>query len=190
MLAGEELFSYIINFQQIKLDLLKRYLPFEYKIPEKIINALFILLNFKGGGLVFRDLVNNMVQVIRCKSKDSLIALAVNKEKITLKIHADSSLKNSVTRQFGIINSKQNPAIVNFKENAYIVFEVLLSALSNDRYRVANNMLVLRSLVIDIIKLQKVRKCSKLGINVIRRLASNNDLILIDLIDNWVYGVV
>ena len=190
MLAGEESIKNIVDFQINKRDLLKRYLPFEQQIPAYVIKFLFSFFDFKRNSLCLLELVNSLLNYIRYKHQDQSINLSVNQDKFILKICNNSILQNNIVSQAVTINNKQNQDIFLISSDPHnlSVTQILLSSFDSAGYRLANNMLALRNLVIDIIKMHKVRKCSKLGINIIRRLASNNPLMLIELIDNWVYN--
>ena len=190
MLAGEESIKNIVNFQINKRDLLNRYLPFEQQITAYVIKFLFSFFDFKRNSLCLLELVNSLLNYIRYKYQDQSINLSVNQDKLILKICNNSILQNNIASQAVTINNKQNQDIfwISSDPHNLSVTQILLSSFDSAGYRLANNMLALRNLVIDIIKMHKVRKCSKLGINIIRRLASNNPLMLIELIDNWVYN--
>lgn len=190
MLSGEENFDAIVNFGVEHLSILKKYLSFTNKVPKNIIVRLFSVISIKNFDIWLRNL-NNIIlfklnlanrYIIEKHIEDSFCL--IDSTSILLR-----SCKN-VQQKYSIINYIN---LVDYFMVATNVFDDAVEFrldLKNEQnnYQISNNMLAVRNMVFDIIKKHKIKKRSKLGINAIRRLANNNSMVIIDILDNWIYN--
>lgn len=190
MLSGEENFEAIVNFGVKHSSLLKKYLPFQNKIPKNIIAKLFVLIDIKRCDIWLRNCNNVLLYKLNSSNGHTIekhtedIACLTDCRSILL------TSSNPAKPKYSIINyiSLADHAIVANNISDNVVEFTLTSTSEQNNYQIANNMLILRNMVLDIIKKHKIKKCSKLGINAIRRLAHNNQMMLIDILDNWIYN--
>lgn len=190
MLSGEENVDDIVNFGVKHLSLLKKYLPFKNQIPKNIIAKLFGLIDIKRCDIWLRNC--NHVLLYKLNSANNY---TIEKHTEDIACLTDSRIIlltscNHAKQKYSIVNyiSLADHAIVANNISDNVVEFTLTSIGEHNNYQVANNMLILRNMVLDIIKKHKIKKCSKLGINAIRRLAHNNQMMLIDILDNWIYN--
>jgi len=104
-------------------------------------------------------------------------------------------LNNKVINNGGLLAIRNDDGTNNSKEhghdrdinNSFIEIQLMVE---NDakKLQAANNMLMIREIMFDIIKKYKIKTGSKRGINAVRRLASNNQIMLIDILNNWIYS--
>lgn len=186
MLGGAENWHAIVNFGVKHAAILKRYLPFKYHIPLIIISRSFSLFDNKHCDLWLRDSINILLK--------NLYAIKHNTKDPKFLEYIDCGMAaQGLFLKFSNNCQQFNIKYLNYSQIYYDdIIEVRLDNNIENQYKAANNMLLLRQIVIDIIKKHKIKKCSKLGINVVRRLASNNEVMLVDIIDNWIssYNIV
>lgn len=185
MLSGSENCDAIIYFGEKHLDLLKKYLPFKNSIPKIIINRLFHVINNKSCDKWLNENINFLLTDINehhnnetAIQSQQYISCGITVNGLCFKL-ANHSLPSS-----NIIN------YINLADTDIIIIDNTIEIqlpINANNYQVANNMLILRNMVFDIIKQYRVKKCSKLGINAIRRLASKNHMKLVDILNNWIY---
>ena len=190
MLSGEENVDDIVSFGIKHSSLLKKYLPFKNKIHTNIIAKLFGLIDIKRFDVWLHNCNNFLLYKLNSANNHVSekgtegIATLVDSRCVLL------TTCNPADQNYSIVNyiSLADHSMVanNVSDNA---LEFILTSISQqNNYQIANNMLILRDMVLDIIKKHKIKKCSKLGINAIRRLTHNNQMLLIDILDNWIYN--
>lgn len=185
MLSGAEDWHAIALFSQQYSVILKQYLPFKFNIPCIIINRLFSCIDNKYCNSWLRDYISILLKNLRI-IKNNMGAIKyleyISCEDCGLApqgLFIKTKTSNNC-QQFNVNYSQ------SYNDN---IIEIKLSPNNQkNQHQAANNMLILRQIVIDIIKKYKIKKCSRLGINVIRRLASNNKIMLVDILDQWIYA--